>query len=253
MAKKKGTLNPLKTLEQMPIDAPAINLPPHRYRGMELIIVEYTSDADSLAASLPAGMELTDTPTAVFILGDYHWSSFGPYLEVIMGIRAVFGGKPYMHIPYIYVTQEAPLIAGREIWGYPKKLAHMRLEKHSELYMGILDRPPGNRLATAVMRTATNLSAKDFVMQPITSLRVIPNVRERGRPDLAQLISCDFDVRPVIATDGVAELWSGPGSLTLTGNSVNDPIHRLPVKEIQTCVYGFFNAYLPYGKVLKEY
>lgn len=249
----KGTLSPIKLPEHMPVDAPAINLPPHRYRGMELIIIEYTSDADSLAASLPEGMELTDTPTAVIIIGDYHWSSFGPYLEVIMGIRATFDGKAYTHIPYIYVTQEAPLIAGRELWGYPKKLAHMGIEKQSELYMGFLERPAGNRLATAVMRTAQNMSVDDFVMQPITSLRVIPNVRERGTPDIAQLISCDFDVRPVVGTDGIAELWTGPGSLTLDGNSVNDPIHRLPVKEVQGCVYGFFNAYLPYGKVLKEY
>ena len=54
-------------------------------------------------------------------------------------------------------------------------------------------------------------------------------------------------------TDGLAEVWSGPGSLAYNTPTDVDPWHRLSVKEIVSCRYGWFNAYLPYGKVLTEY
>lgn len=250
---RRGTFNPNAYSDTMPLDAPAVHTPPHQYRGMELIIMEYTSDADCLAACLPEGMELTDTPTASMVIGLYHHSTFGPYYEYISGIHAAFDGTVYHYIPYIFTSHEAPLIAGREVWGYPKKLATMGLETQSELYMGWLERPRGNRLATAVMRTVEELDKDEFQMLPLASLRVIPNASGSGEPDLAQLISCEFDVRPMVGTDGHTEVWKGPGSLNFPNECVTDPVHRLPVKEMQACMYGFFNAYLPYGRVLKNY
>ena len=58
---------------------------------------------------------------------------------------------------------------------------------------------------------------------------------------------------PVVATDGLAEVWSGPGSLVYNSPTAVDPWHLLSVKEIVSCRYGWFNAHLPYGKILTEY
>ena len=85
---------------------------------------------------------------------------------------------------------------------------------------------------------------------------MIPDAEDKGEnagPALAQLVSCEFDVRPIVATDGLTELWSGPGSLVYDSPTHNDPWYKLGVEEVDTCLYGFFNAYLPFGKILKEY
>jgi hypothetical protein len=58
---------------------------------------------------------------------------------------------------------------------------------------------------------------------------------------------------PLVATDGIAEVWSGPGSLVYNLPTEAVPWCKLAVKEIVSCRYGFFNAYLPYGKILKTY
>jgi acetoacetate decarboxylase len=98
--------------------------------------------------------------------------------------------------------------------------------------------------------------AADFKTQPIVNLKVIPGAEDRGEnsgPALAQLVSSEFDLQPVVATDGVTELWSGPGSLIFDSPTFNDPWYKLGVEEVVSCHYGFFNLTLPYGQVIKEF
>ena len=92
-----------------------------------------------------------------------------------------------------------------------------------------------------------------FAEAAVGSGEVIPNAEESEGPAIAQLVSCDFRVTPVVATDGLAEVWSGPGSLAYNSPTEVDPWHCLSVEEIVSCRYGWFNAYLPYGKILTEY
>lgn len=251
-AGKPGKLTKKQFGPSMPVTGPAVQEPPFWYRNMEMMFVTYRTDEAAAQRILPEGLELAGPATATCIIAHYHWSTFGPYHEAILGIACTWKGTPMTYLPYLFVNQEAPLIAGREIWGYAKKLATLNLVKEHELYMGTIERPTGNRLATAVMRTCDNLKADAFKMDPIISLKVIPNCAG-GAPAIAELVACDFDVRPVVATDGVAELWTGPGNLTWNTPSACDPWCELAVKETVSCVYGFFNGYLPYGRVLRTY
>ena len=82
--------------------------------------------------------------------------------------------------------------------------------------MGIIERPKSNRLATAVIRAVRNVTLDSFKFPPIVSLKVIPHAEESEEPALAQLVSCNFAVTPKVGTDGIAEVWSGPGSLFTT-------------------------------------
>lgn len=250
---KHGQLKKSQYGFTMPVTAPAVQSPPFYYRNMEMIIVEYRTDEEEALRLLPDGLELAEPATASLVIAKYHFSTFGPYNEAILGIGCKWKGEPMSFLPNLFVTQEAPLIAGREIWGYAKKLAHVDVVKEHEEYMGIIERPRGNRLATAVMRTVRNVPADQFQFPKILSLKVIPNAEESEGPAIAQLVSCDFRVTPVVATDGLAEVWSGPGSLAYNSPTEVDPWHCLSVKEIVSCRYGWFNAYLPYGKILIEY
>jgi len=250
---KLGRLTPDRYGATMPVHSPAIQSPPFWYRNMEMIIVQYRTDKEAALDFLPEGLELVEPATASIIIANYHFSTFGPYHEAILGIACKWKGKPMTFLPNLFVTQEAPLIAGREMWGYAKKLAHIELVNDHEGYMGIIERPKGNRIATAVMRTVENVPADGFDFPPILSLKVIPHADKRNGPAIAQLVSCDFRVTPVVATDGLTEVWKGPGSLTYNSPTEADPWYRLGVKEVLNCYYGSFNAYLPHGEVLHDY
>ena len=250
---KQGLLKKSQFGPSMPVTAPAVQAPPFYYRNMEMIIVDYRTDEEEALRLLPEGLELSAPATASIIIAKYHFSTFGPYNEAILCLSCTWQGRPMVYLPNLFVTQEAPLIAGREIWGYAKKLAHIDLVQEHEQYMGIIERPKGNRIATAVMRSIHNVPPDGFKLPPILSLKVIPNAEESEEPAIAQLVSCDFKVAPVVGTDGIAELWSGPGSLVYNSPTEADPWYKLSVKEIISCRYGFFNAFLPHGKVLKTY
>jgi len=250
---KQGLLKKSQFGPSMPVTAPAVQAPPFYYRNMEMIIVDYRTDEEETLRLLPEGLELSTPATASIIIAKYHFSTFGPYNEAILCLSCTWQGRPMVYLPNLFVTQEAPLIAGREIWGYAKKLAHIDLVQEHEQYMGIIERPKGNRIATAVMRSIHNVPPDGFKLPPILSLKVIPNAEESEEPAIAQLVSCDFKVAPVVGTDGIAELWSGPGSLVYNSPTEADPWYKLSVKEIISCRYGFFNAFLPHGKVLKTY
>lgn len=251
--KKRGRLVKSQFGPTMPVTAPAVQSPPFYYRNMEMIIVEYRTDEEEALRLLPDGLDLVEPATAGIIIAKYHFSTFGPYNEAILCLACEWQGQPMTYLPNLFVTHETPLIAGREIWGYAKKLAHVEILKEHEEYMGIIERPKGNRIATAVMRTIHNVPLQNFKFAPILSLKVIPDAEESDGPALAQLVSCDFRVTPVVGTDGIAEVWSGPGSLVYNSPTEADPWYKLTVKEVVSCRYGLFNAYLPHGKVLKTY
>lgn len=42
--------------------------------------------------------------------------------------------------PYLYVTSEIPLAAGREIWGFCKKLANINVRLEKEIARGEVER-----------------------------------------------------------------------------------------------------------------
>ena len=250
---KMGRLTKKQFGATMPPTAPAVNFPPVHLRNMEMIIVGYRTDEDEALNLLPQGLELSEPATASIIIAKYHFTTWGPYNEAILAIGCSWQGTPMAYLPYLLVTNEMPLIAGREIWGCGKKLAHVDVNHEHDQQIGIIERPTGNRLATAVMRPLDNVSAAGFGFPPVCCLKVIPSAEENKPPEVAQLISLDFRITPVVGTDGIAELWSGPGSLVYNSPSASDPWHRLAVKEVVSCHYGLFNGYVPYGKILERY
>ena len=62
-------------------------------------------------------------------------------------VRDVHGDMGY-YIPYIYVTNDAAMAAGRELLGAPRKMADISLESECDLIQGTLERTSGKRLIT---------------------------------------------------------------------------------------------------------
>jgi acetoacetate decarboxylase len=219
---------------------------------MEMILIAYRTDEEEALNLLPEGLELAEPATASIIIANYHFTTWGPYNEAILAIGCTWQGQPMAYLPYLMVTQEVPLIAGREIWGTGKKLARVQVTHDHDAQMGVIERPTGNRLATAVMRPLQNVSGQGFGFPPVVMLKLIPRADGTGAA-LAQLVSLDFKVTPIVGADGIPELWSGPASLTYNSPTAADPWHRLAVRDVLSGHYGWFNGYVPFGKVLKEY
>ena len=164
----------------------------------------------------------------------------------------LYQGKKFAYIPNLYVTQEVPLIAGREIWGYGKKLASViEIRREREEVMGFVERPTGHRLVTAVMRPERNVEAKVWNDAGIDLLspKLIPSAEENKEPEVCQLIGCAYRLFPKVDTDGITELWTGKGNLIWNDPSEMNKLYRVPVKRILDCMYGWFNIYYSGHKI----
>ena len=136
----------------MPVDAPYYQAPPFYYRDAQSFAVIYETDAEAVADMLPEGAEVDVPALVVTTVVFYPHSTFGPCNEAILGVPCRFQGTPYLYVPHIVVDTVSPLAGGREIWGYPKKLAAISLEDDAELVRGTVERPRGLRILTATMR-----------------------------------------------------------------------------------------------------
>jgi acetoacetate decarboxylase len=178
----------------------------------------------------------------------YPFSTFGPYHEAILGVECLWQGAPRFYIAHIAVTTVPPLVAGREIWGYPKKLAHIELEQEDEFLRGTVERPAGVRLVTVAARLERPLPvSRGGGGGGTLSLRVIPSVEEGMPPALAQLIEV-----PSMDTQ-THEAWSGSATLHYDTASALDPWNCLPVRQVLGAAYSRYDFVLPYGRIVHTY
>jgi acetoacetate decarboxylase len=93
------------------------------------MIVTYETDAQLLRSQLPEPLKPVEDS-----LVHYEWikmpdsSGFGSYTESGMVIPCRFKGEDVNFVAQMYLYDDPPIVAGREIWGFPKKYAHPKLE-----------------------------------------------------------------------------------------------------------------------------
>ncbi len=249
---RNGKLSLDKWGATMPVTGEAVQKPPFYYRNMEMMFITYETDEDAALDWLPEALELREPVTATVIIAYYGFSTFGPYHEAMISIGALWEGQAVSYYPALFTDNEAPLIGGREIWGFAKKLAHIEVRHESEVMMGSVERPKGNRLMTATMRNGTPVATEDFVLTPSVSLKMFPCATDNPRPALAQLIGSELALVPHLGSNGIPDIWTGPGSIHYDTPSEVDPWYRLPVRRIVGCYSGRFDAVLGHGRILVD-
>ncbi len=185
---KMGRINKHNVGYGMPSDAPLYGKPPFYYTDVERLSFNYETDEEAVLDILPEGLEVPTPATASLMFIRYPFSPLGPYLEVILSVICLWEGSPCGDISLIVVDSDQPQAAGREIWGYPKKMAHITLETEGDLIIGTMERPRRNRICTGVMRLEHRIETGPPTSVSGVSLRVIPNPEDSMEPSLMQLI-----------------------------------------------------------------
>src|SRR5206468_221923 len=141
---------------------------------------------------LPSGEEISfergdtiefadDPPVCIAWARWVPFSSFGPYHEAYVMIRALLRGETYLYQPFIFTDNEIPLVAGRELWGYAKKLAVMGRtfggagSPFGEQLVFTVERPPGQRIMTVSMACDQLYDSAELEDLPVLSTRLIPH------------------------------------------------------------------------------
>jgi acetoacetate decarboxylase len=234
--------------------------PPYLYRGVQDTFISYVADGESVASILPPGVEAADEEPICIAWGRWiPFSSFGPFLESYIMIRANLNGQTYLYQPFIFTDNEIPLVAGREIWGFAKKLATMERssggagQPFGEQIMFTVERPRGQRIMTMSIvcdRLADPAEVEDL---PVLSTRIIPSSEAGRPPSVAELVRLDVAASLHHSANGTPELYAGRASVTMDARSPVDPWHLLAPKRILQGWYGVFDFDLFHGKVVHDY
>ena len=96
---------------------------------------------------IPKELEIPEIPglhgqaLAILVFAKYRECDLGPYMEVIVSIPVLHHGQVFFgYIPAIYVDNDAALLAGRELGGYPKKMAQITMRNYGDLFLSHMAR-----------------------------------------------------------------------------------------------------------------
>ena len=239
---------------------PAYGPPPYIYRGVEDIFIAYEADPEGVDALLPPGVTAADeVPTCIAWGRWIPFSTFGPYHEAYVMVRASFEGQTFLYQPFIFTDNEIPLVAGREIWGFAKKLAVMKrsqgggAEPFGEQMLFTVERPRGHRIMTMSFVCDALMDPAELEDLPVLSTRVIPNSEAGRPPSVAELVRLDVEAPIHQSADGTPKLWTGRSSVTMDARSAADPWHLLQPTRIVQGWFGVFDFDLYHGKVIHDY
>jgi acetoacetate decarboxylase len=233
----------------MPLTSPAFPPGPYRFVNREFLIVSYRTDLDALRAVVPEPLQLQLSEPIVkyeFIrMPDS--TGFGDYTESGQVIQVSFEGVAGGYVHSMYLNDEAPIAGGRELWGFPKKLAAPSLSVEKDTLLGTLDYG-SVRVATATMgykhRALDLASVRAAMLAPNYLLKIIPHVDGSTRV-------CEL-VRYFLEDVNVKGAWSGPTALELAHHALA-PVAGLPVLEVLSGTHIVADITLGLGSVIHDY
>ncbi|MFX1304944.1 MAG: acetoacetate decarboxylase family protein [Promethearchaeota archaeon] len=225
----------------------------------EILTVYWETKPEIIEKLLPPPLKPMESPIAFAIVADYPRTNFGiTYKEGALFLTCEFEGLEGNYCLAMPVTNDMALAAGREVFGYPKKIANIHLDRKKRDVEGWIERH-GTRffevkanlngrpnssdfLQLAIERTGTG-SRKDFSF-------FFYNYKHFPSPD-----GKFFDYHPRLIREEIVfrptEFKLGNVEITLN-SSDNDPWGEVEVERILGAAYLKGNNSMLKGSVVAE-
>jgi len=231
----------------MPLTSPSYPRGPYRFVHREFLNITYRTDPERLRAVVPEPLEVESPIVKYEFIRMPDSTGFGDYTETGQVLSVSFRGRKGGYSHCMFLNDEGPLAGGRELWGFPKKLAEPKLGVETDTLVGTLDY--GRiRIATGTMgykyQAADLAAVRASLEAPNYLLKIIPHVDGSARIcELVEYYLTDVDVKGA---------WVGPGALELRSHALA-PLAELPVLEVLSATHIVADLTLSLGKVVHDY
>ena len=199
----------------MPLTHPAFPLGPYRFVNREYFIIQYRTDPKALRRIVPEPLALTEPVVNYEFIRMRDSTGFGDYTESGQVIPVSYQGQAGGFVHQMFLNDHPPIAGGRELWGFPKKLAQPKLAVEIDTLVGTLNYG-SVRIATGTMgykhraldaaTEARKLAAPNFL------LKIIPHVDATAR--ICELVR--FHCEDIT----VKGAWTGPAALDLYSHAL---------------------------------
>lgn len=196
---------------------------------VKMVYAMFTTTMDAVERILPPPLEPADTLACTAFVAEYHKTNFiPPYNEAAVFIPCQYKGETGSYCLSMPVTTDIAMIGGREVYGYPKKIAE-----------SIAVTRKGNEVHGLCIRHGV----------PIVEIRgTMTSVLEESTPG-----SPHFVIKSILDEKGVGarinpvlvrqqnysefpKMEMGEGSLTF-GESKYDYMHEVPIDQVMMTMY----------------
>ena len=120
----------------MPLTSPAFPPGPYRFVNREYLIITYRTDPARLRAVVPEPLAVTEPVVKYEFIRMPDSTGIGDYTETGQVIPVSFEGRKGGYTHCMFLNDEPPIAGGRELWGFPKKLASPTCAPRSTRWSG---------------------------------------------------------------------------------------------------------------------
>jgi acetoacetate decarboxylase len=230
-----------------PIVSPLYGRPPLVWKDMRVQLVVYETDIEFVKQVIPDPLEARSNIVITWVSEFELGTTQGSFKEMAIYVQVKYKDFEGDYEPFLYVNTPLPLTAGREIWGYQKKLADVNLRFDQEAVIGKVIRLEHQILKTIVVpEYEADMAEIPWSRDGVFSLKYIPSAEEGGTP-----------VRELVLTEGkfttqIGKFFGGRASVVFEHSEI-DPTYLLKPQRIISGFYGQGDLYLPFGKVVHDY
>jgi acetoacetate decarboxylase len=231
----------------MPLTSPSYPIGPYRFVNREYLIITYRTDAEALRRVVPAPLQFDEPLVKYEFIRMPDSTGFGDYTESGQVIPVRLGDQRGGYVHAMFLDDDPPIAGGRELWGFPKKLAQPVLRVERDTLLGTLDYGPVRIAAGSMGYKHRALPAEtllEALAEPGFLLKIIPHVD--GTPRICELVR--YGLSDIVLKGG----WTGPAALQLAPHALA-PVADLPVREVVSATHLLADLTLDLGQVVHDY
>jgi acetoacetate decarboxylase len=231
----------------MPLTNPSYPKGPYRFYNREFIVIAYRTDMEALRAVVPEPLEIPEPIVKYEFIRMPDSTGFGDYTETGQVIPVTFNGKSGVFVHSMFLDDDAPIAGGREIWGFPKKLANPKISHEGDVIVCTLHY--GSVLCVEATMGYKHAiidaeAIKASLLQPNFLIKIVPHVD--GSVRICELVRYHLED---ITMKGA---WSAPARLGFFDHIIAD-VARLPIREVVSAVHFKADLTLGLGEVVFDY
>ena len=210
-------------------------------------MVVFNTDPAVISDLVPKPMEANPDGFAISSINRYNCTGFGRSIEAFLIIPVTFQGEAGLYIPYALLNNDRPFAAGREIWGFEKKMGRLELEEKDGIVYGSAERGGSVLLKASVERSEIGTLEDVAGSGVYFCVKVIPSVEKDAPPEVAQLTRTDL-------TESIKyhNIEKGPAALEFPVSPASF-LHTVPILAILGGFYVTWECILDYGTVVHDY
>ena len=223
----------------------------------EFLSMYWETQPEIVERLLPPPLKPAKYPVACAIIANYPRTNFGiSYKEGALFLFAEFDNITGMYCLAMPVDNDMAMIAGREVFGYPKKMSNIHFEKKEKKFDGWIERH-GIKYIEAKADLNNKPNAKDFLkigmelgLNPSKPASITYNFKYFKTPKYE-----GFDYNPRLIREEItmqsSEMALGDVEIKLN-HSDDDPWDEVEIERILGCLYLKTNSQMQPGEIVAE-